>query len=68
MDWVTQARGADVLRWVIALSLRVIAGWMLIPDEIDDNSAASKRRFVVFGSTAVTLFLAEKQEDLGSKR
>ncbi len=58
--WVAQALGPDVLRWVIGTSFLAMAGWMLIPDKIDDDDAAgSKRRFGVFGTTVVAFFLAE---------
>jgi putative Ca2+/H+ antiporter (TMEM165/GDT1 family) len=57
--WVAQALGPDVLRWVIGLSFLVMAGWILIPDKIDDEAAGSKRRFGVFGTTVVAFFMAE---------
>ena len=59
--WVAQALGPDVLRWVIGLSFIAMAAWMLIPDQIDDDSAAApgQQRFGVFGTTLVAFFLAE---------
>ncbi len=57
--WVAQALGPDVLRWVIGLSFLAMAGWMLIPDKIDDDAASGKQRFGVFGTTVVAFFLAE---------
>jgi putative Ca2+/H+ antiporter (TMEM165/GDT1 family) len=36
-----------------------MAGWMLIPDKIDDEAASGKQRFGVFGTTVVAFFLAE---------
>lgn len=57
--WVAQALGPDVLRWVIGLSFLAMAGWMLIPDKIDDDAAAGRQRFGVFGTTVVAFFLAE---------
>jgi putative Ca2+/H+ antiporter (TMEM165/GDT1 family) len=57
--WRT-ALGPDVLRWVIGLSFLAMAGWMLIPDKIDDDAADSQaHRFGVFGTTVVAFFLAE---------
>jgi putative Ca2+/H+ antiporter (TMEM165/GDT1 family) len=32
---------------------------MLIPDRIDDDSAAGRQRFGVFGTTVIAFFLAE---------
>jgi len=57
--WVAQALGPDVLRWVIGLSFLAMAGWMLIPDQIDDDAADGQQRFGVFGTTVVAFFLAE---------
>jgi putative Ca2+/H+ antiporter (TMEM165/GDT1 family) len=57
--WVAHALGPDVLRWVIGLSFVAMAGWMLIPDRIDEESARGRPRIGVFGTTAVAFFLAE---------
>lgn len=57
--WVAHALGPDVLRWVIGLSFLAMAGWMLIPDKVDDDAADGKQRFGVFGTTVVAFFLAE---------
>ena len=57
--WVAQTLGPDVLRWVIGVSFLAMAGWMLIPDKIDDDAAGGKQRFGVFGTTLVAFFLAE---------
>ena len=57
--WVAQALGPEVLRWVIGLSFLAMAAWMLVPDKIDEDAAAGRRRFGVFGTTVVAFFLAE---------
>ena len=57
--WVAQALGPDVLRWVIGLSFLAMAGWMLVPDEIDEDTAVGRQRFGVFGTTVIAFFLAE---------
>ncbi len=57
--WVAQLLGPDLLRWVIGLSFLAMALWMLIPDEIDEDEAARKHRFGVFGTTVIAFFLAE---------
>ena len=57
--WVAQALGPELLRWVIGLSFLAMAGWMLIPDKLDDDPAAANRRFGVFGTTVIAFFLAE---------
>jgi putative Ca2+/H+ antiporter (TMEM165/GDT1 family) len=58
--WVAAALGPDILRWVIGVSFIAMAGWMLIPDKIDEDEVARERpRFGVFGTTALAFFLAE---------
>ncbi len=57
--WVASALGPDVLRWVIGLSFLAMAGWMLVPDEIDEDEAHTASRYGVFGTTVVAFFLAE---------
>ena len=57
-DTVARLLGPDVLRWVIGLSFLALAGWMLVPDEIDEAEAEAGR-FGVFGTTVVAFFLAE---------
>lgn len=57
--WVAQLLGPDLLRWVIGLSFLAMAGWMLIPDRIDDDAGTGRHRFGVFGTTVVAFFLAE---------
>lgn len=52
--------GPTVLRWVIGLGFLAMAGWMLIPDKIDDDeSSVASQRFGVFGTVAVAFFMAE---------
>ena len=58
-SWVAYLLGPDVLRWVIGLSFLAMATWMLIPDKIDEDTAAGKQRFGVFGTTVIAFFLAE---------
>lgn len=56
--WVAGALGPDRLRWVIGVSFLAMAGWMLVPDKIDEEEALPGR-FGVFGTTLVAFFLAE---------
>ena len=56
--WIAEALGADVLRWVIGGSFIAMAGWMLMPDKIDIDTATTPR-FGVFGTTLIAFFLAE---------
>jgi len=57
--WVAQVMGPDLLRWVIGISFIAMAGWMLIPDKLDDDLSQKRSRFGVFGTTVVAFFLAE---------
>ena len=57
--WVAQALGPDVLRWVIGLSFLAMAGWILIPDKIDEDATTGRPKFGVFGTTVIAFFLAE---------
>jgi Ca2+/H+ antiporter, TMEM165/GDT1 family len=58
--WIAAALGPNVLRWVIGVSFLLMAGWMLIPDRLDDDEVGGGRqRFGVFGSTVLAFFLAE---------
>jgi putative Ca2+/H+ antiporter (TMEM165/GDT1 family) len=57
--WVAAQLGPDILRWVIGISFLAMAGWMLIPDKLDDDTANQKHRFGVFWTTVIAFFLAE---------
>lgn len=56
--WLTSIIDPTALRWGLGLSFIVMAGWMLIPDKMDDDSSA-KSSYGVFGTTLVAFFLAE---------
>ncbi len=58
-SWVTTVVGPHVLRWGLGLSFIAMAVWMLIPDKLDEDDAATKPRWGVFGTTVVAFFLAE---------
>ena len=58
--WITTMLGPDVLRWILGISFILMAGWMLIPDKIDEDEAGkSSGRWGVFGTTLLLFFLAE---------
>jgi Ca2+/H+ antiporter, TMEM165/GDT1 family len=57
-SWVAHALGPVALRWVIGLAFLAMAGWVLIPDKMDDKPS-TPQRFGVFGTTIITFFLAE---------
>ena len=57
-SWITAFIGNGALRWILGLSFIAMAGWMLIPDKLDDVDAKPVR-FGVFGATVLAFFLAE---------
>ncbi|WP_303787107.1 TMEM165/GDT1 family protein [Azovibrio restrictus] len=58
-SWLTALMGPDTLRWVLGISFILMAGWMLIPDKLDEEEADVSLRFGVFGTTLIVFFLAE---------
>lgn len=50
--------GPQVLRWVIGLSFLAMAGWMLVPDKIDETPRVAGR-LGIFGTTLLAFFVAE---------
>ena len=58
-QWVASLLGPELLRWVIGVSFLAMAGWMLIPDKVDDDAADSTVLLGVFGTTVLAFFLAE---------
>lgn len=58
-SWLTALMGPDTLRWVLGISFILMAGWMLIPDKLDEDEANVAPRFGVFGTTLIAFFLAE---------
>ena len=59
-NWITTMLGPDVLRWILGISFILMAGWMLIPDKLDDDDTGNGAgRWGVFGPTLMLFFLAE---------
>jgi Ca2+/H+ antiporter, TMEM165/GDT1 family len=58
--WIAHALGPDLLRWVVGLGFLGMAGWILVPDKVDEDEAAGMmNRFGVFATTIITFFMAE---------
>jgi putative Ca2+/H+ antiporter (TMEM165/GDT1 family) len=57
--WLMRIVGPEPLRWILGLSFIAMAAWTLIPDKLDDEDAAAKKHWGVFGTTLVAFFLAE---------
>ena len=60
-QWLTTVLNPEVLLWILALGFIGMAIWMLIPDELGDESDNIRKwqKLGVFGATLVTFFLAE---------
>ncbi len=58
--WLSRIWNPAILNWAIVASFLFMAGWILVPDRIEEDEVATSRNgFGVFGTTAVTFFLAE---------
>jgi putative Ca2+/H+ antiporter (TMEM165/GDT1 family) len=50
----------NILNWAVVASFVLMAGWILVPDKLDDDeSVGTKRPMGIFATTVVTFFLAE---------
>ena len=60
-QWITTVLSPDVLLWIVSLGFIAMALWMLVPDQLDDETDSINKwqRYGVFGATFVLLFLAE---------
>jgi len=58
-NYLTHWLGPTVLRWILGGSFLAMAVWMMIPDKLDEEDAATRGHFGVFGTTVLAFFLAE---------
>ena len=60
-QWITTVLSPIVLLWIVSLGFIAMAVWMLIPDELDDETDSINKwqKFGVFGATFILFFLAE---------
>ncbi|TGV06539.1 TMEM165/GDT1 family protein [Alcaligenaceae bacterium 429] len=56
--WLSDALNPRVLTWILAISFLLMAGWMLIPDKLDEDTRITAKHGV-FITTVCTFFLAE---------
>ena len=56
--WVASAVGAELMRWILGISFIAMAGWMLIPDKLDDEED-KPARYGVFLTTLIAFFIVE---------
>lgn len=57
--WLTRTLGADAMRWILGLSFIAMAGWMLVPDKLDDDAGGSRKLGGVFLTTTMLFFFIE---------
>jgi len=49
-----------ILNWAVVGSFALMAGWILVPDKLDEQAVpVTKRSMGVFAATAISFFLAE---------
>ena len=60
-QWLTGLVSPEMLRWILAISFIAMAGWMLIPDKLDDETDSINRwqKHGVFLATFILFFIAE---------
>ncbi|HQQ62078.1 MAG TPA: TMEM165/GDT1 family protein [Pseudomonadales bacterium] len=58
--YVTHLLGPELLRWILGISFLLMAGWIMVPDKLDDDDAVlAKPHASVFITTVIAFFLAE---------
>jgi putative Ca2+/H+ antiporter (TMEM165/GDT1 family) len=57
--WITQILQPETARWLLTASFFIMAGWVLLPDSLDDNYDATAPRRGVFLTTLLLFFVAE---------
>jgi len=60
-QWITTVLNPDVLLWIVSVGFIAMALWMLVPDELEDETDNINKwqKYGVFGATFVLFFLAE---------
>jgi len=60
-QWITTVLSPDVLLWIVSIGFIAMALWMLVPDELEDETDNINKwqKYGVFGATFVLFFLAE---------
>lgn len=60
-QWITTVLSEEVLIWIVSVGFIGMAIWMLIPDELGDESDSIRKwqKYGVFGATFILFFLAE---------
>lgn len=58
--WLASVISPGIMNWAVVASFALMEVWILIPDKLDEADAvATKHSMGIFGTTALTFFLAE---------
>jgi Ca2+/H+ antiporter, TMEM165/GDT1 family len=57
--WITALLSPEILRWVLGVSFIMMAIWILIPDQLDEEEQLLSVKSGVFFTTLIAFFLAE---------
>lgn len=57
--WLTQLMAPEALRWLLGISFILMAAWVMVPDQLDEEEAKPVNGLGVFGTTLLVFFLAE---------
>jgi len=57
--YISQMIGQETMRWLLGIGFLLMAVWLLIPDQLDENTETKESKFGVFGTTVIAFFLAE---------
>lgn len=57
--WLASVIGPDAMRWILGISFIAMAGWIMVPDKLDDEGDAKPPRFGVFVATLLAFFVVE---------
>ena len=53
-SWLMHWAGPQIMRWILGVSFIAMAGWILVPDKLDDTDAVQKGG--VFVTTVIAFF------------
>jgi putative Ca2+/H+ antiporter (TMEM165/GDT1 family) len=57
-SWITALVSPNTLRWILGISFIAMAGWILVPDKLEENKTKLPKGGV-FAATLITFFFAE---------
>jgi Ca2+/H+ antiporter, TMEM165/GDT1 family len=57
--WITTLLEPDTLKVILGISFLLMAAWMLVPDQLDEDEQPRAPRLGIFASTTAVFFIAE---------